>query len=110
MAASPPTLINDVVQAKIDKRPDKNYPNGNMGTAHAEVGVIQQAFDKGMTQGREMTMSVGGKEVCNYCLSDVRVMAEKAGLKSLTIYEETTDNVLFWQQGMKKIENRGPAK
>ena len=105
-----PTLINDVVQAKIDKRPDKNYPNGNMGTAHAEVGVIQQAFDKGMTQGREMTMSVGGKEVCNYCLSDVRVMAEKAGLKSLTIYEETTDNVLFWQQGMKKIENRGPAK
>ena len=105
-----PTLINDVVQAKIDKRPDKNYPNGNMGTAHAEVGVIQQAYDKGMTQGREMAMSVAGKEVCNYCLSDVRVMAEKAGLKSLTIYEESTGNVLFWQQGMKKIENKGPAK
>jgi len=105
-----PTLINDVVQAKIDKRPDKNYPNGNMGTAHAEVGVIQQAFDKGMTQGREMAMSVAGKEVCNYCLSDVKTMAEKAGLKSLTIYEEATGNVLFWQQGMKKIENRGPAK
>ena len=105
-----PTLINDVIQAKIDKRPDKNYPNGNMGTAHAEIGVIQQAFDKGMTQGREMAMSVAGKEVCNYCLSDVRTMAEKAGLKSLTIYEEATGNVLFWQQGMKKIENRGPAK
>lgn len=105
-----PTLINDVVQAKIDKRPDKNYPNGNMGTAHAEVGVIQQAYDKGMTQGREMAMSVAGKEVCNYCLSDVKVMAEKAGLKSLTIYEESTGNVLFWQQGMKKIENKGPAK
>ncbi|CAI1554609.1 hemagglutinin repeat-containing protein [Serratia marcescens] len=105
-----PTLINDVIQAKIDKRPDKNYPNGNMGTAHAEIGVIQQAFDKGMTQGREMAMSVAGKEVCNYCLSDVRTMAEKAGLKSLTIYEEATGNVLFWQQGMKKIESRGPAK
>ncbi|WP_182611466.1 VENN motif pre-toxin domain-containing protein, partial [[Pantoea] beijingensis] len=105
-----PTLINDVVQAKIDKRPDRNLPNGNMGTAHAEVGVIQQAYEKGMTQGREMAMSVAGKEVCNYCLSDVRVMAEKAGLKSLTIYEESTGNVLFWQQGMKKIENRGPAK
>ncbi|WP_338554443.1 hemagglutinin repeat-containing protein [Pantoea agglomerans] len=105
-----PTLINDVVQAKIDKRPDRYYPNGNMGTAHAEVGVIQQAFDKGMTQGREMTMSVAGKEVCNYCLSDVRTMAEKAGLKSLTIYEEATGNVLFWQQGMKKIENRGSSK
>lgn len=105
-----PTLINDVVQAKIDKRPEKNYPNGNMGTAHAEIGVIQQAYDKGMTQGREMAMSVAGKEVCNYCLSDVRVMAEKAGLKSLTIYEEATGNALFWQQGMKKIENKGPAK
>ncbi|WP_289781086.1 hemagglutinin repeat-containing protein [Pectobacterium versatile] len=105
-----PTLINDVVQAKIDKRPDKNYPNGNMGTAHAEVGVIQQAYEKGMTKGREMAMSVAGKEVCNYCLTDVRVMAEKAGLKSLTIYEESTHNVLFWQQGMKKIENKGPAK
>ncbi|GKW22386.1 hypothetical protein PEC302107_41150 [Pectobacterium araliae] len=105
-----PTLINDVIQAKIDKRPDKNYPNGNMGTAHAEVGVIQQAYEKGMTKGREMAMSVAGKEVCNYCLTDVRVMAEKAGLKSLTIYEESTHNVLFWQQGMKKIENKGPAK
>ncbi|UXD25896.1 Putative large exoprotein involved in heme utilization or adhesion of ShlA/HecA/FhaA family [Yersinia enterocolitica] len=94
-----PTLINDVVQAKIDKRPDKNYPNGNMGTAHAEVGVIQQAFDKGMTQGREMAMSVAGKEVCNYCLSDVRAMAEKAGLKSLTVYEEATGNVLFGSKG-----------
>lgn len=57
-----------------------------------------------------MAMSVAGKEVCNYCLSDVRTMAEKAELKSLTIYEEATGNVLFWQQGMKKIESRGPAK
>uniref|UniRef100_UPI0036D3DE25 VENN motif pre-toxin domain-containing protein n=1 Tax=Pantoea sp. sgz302252 TaxID=3341827 RepID=UPI0036D3DE25 len=105
-----PTLINEVVQAKIDKRPGKNLPNGNMGTAHAEVGVIQQAYDKGMTQGREMSMSVIGKEVCNYCLTDVRAMAEKSGLKSLTIYEESTGNVLFWQQGMKKIENRGSGK
>ncbi|XKY19560.1 DUF6862 domain-containing protein [Dickeya ananatis] len=105
-----PTLINDVIQVKLNKRPDKKYPNGDMSTAHAEVGVIQQAYEEGMTKGREMTMSVAGKEVCNYCLTDVRVMAERAGLKSLTIYEESTHNILFWQQGMKKIENKGAAK
>lgn len=33
-----PSLISDVVQDKIDKHPDKNYPNGNMVTAHAKVG------------------------------------------------------------------------
>lgn len=29
-----------------------------MGTAHAEVGVIQQAYEKGMTNGKDMLMSV----------------------------------------------------
>lgn len=41
-----PTLINDVVQAKIDKRPGKNLPNGNMGTAHAEVGISNKPMNK----------------------------------------------------------------
>ena len=62
-----PTLINDVVQAKIDKRRDKNFPNGNMGTAHAETGVMQQAYEKGMTNGKDMLMSVSGERVCSYC-------------------------------------------
>jgi filamentous hemagglutinin len=51
-----PTIINDVVQAKIVKEPNKNFPNGNMGTAHAEIGVIQQAYEKGMTNGKDMLM------------------------------------------------------
>lgn len=41
-----PTLINDVVQARIDKRPGKNLPNGNMGTAHAEVGISNKPMNK----------------------------------------------------------------
>jgi len=102
-----PTLINDVVQAKIDKRPDRNLPNGNMGTAHAEVGVIQQAYEKGMTNGKDMLMSVSGEKVCSYCLSDIKTMAEKSGLKSLTLFEEATGRTLYWQIGTKGFRIKG---
>ncbi|WP_420542994.1 hemagglutinin repeat-containing protein [Serratia odorifera] len=98
-----PTIINDVVQAKIVKEPNKNFPNGNMGTAHAEIGVIQQAYEKGMTNGKDMLMSVSGEALCTYCLSDVKTMAAKSGLKSLTIYEEKSGDVLYWEAGMKKF-------
>ena len=77
-----------------------------MATAHAEVGVIQQAFEKGMSQGREMTMSVSKEPVCGYCRGDIAAMADKAGLKSLTIYEEATGSVLYWQPGMKSLKIR----
>jgi len=100
-----PTLINGRIQVKIDKQ-NKPLPNGNMATAHAEVGVIQQAFEKGMSQGREMTMSVSKEPVCGYCRGDIAAMADKAGLKSLTIYEEATGTVLYWQPGMKSIKAR----
>ncbi|QXF32283.1 hypothetical protein CE143_03180 [Photorhabdus luminescens] len=98
---SRPTLINDMVQVKIDKRPDKNYPNGNMATAHAEVGTIQQAYEQGMTQGRNMEMSIRGEKICTYCLSDIKSMAEKSGLKSLTLHEEKTGRTLYWEKGTK---------
>ena len=100
-----PTLIDGRVQVKIEKL-GRDLPNGNMATAHAEVGVIQQAFEKGMTQGREMTMSVSKEPVCGFCRGDVAAMAEKSGLKSLTIYEEATGAVLFWQPGMKSLKMR----
>lgn len=108
--ASRPTLINDAVQVKIDNKPSKNYPNGNMATAHAEVGTIQQAYEQGITQGRDMTMNVTGLGVCDFCKSDIRAMAEKSGLKSLTIHEEKTGHTLFWEQGMKKIVDKGLVK
>ncbi|MFW7208296.1 hypothetical protein ACMGGQ_21340 [Enterobacter sp. BNK-13] len=102
-----PTLINDVVQAKIYKRPDKNLPNGNMGTAHAEVGVIQQAYEKGMTNGKDMLMSLSGEKVCSYCLNDIKIMAERSGLKSLTLFDETTGRTLYWQSGTKGFRVKG---
>jgi filamentous hemagglutinin len=105
--ASRPTLIEDIVQVKIDKRPDKNYPNGNMATAHAEIGAIQQAYEQGMTSGKDMVMTVGRQEICTYCLSDIKVMAERAGLKSLTLFEEKTGRTLYWEVGTKSFQVRG---
>ncbi|WP_063334518.1 cytidine deaminase-like fold-containing protein [Marinomonas sp. TW1] len=107
-----PTLIADDIQIKIDKNPDKPFPNGNMATAHAEVGAIQQAFDAGTTQGKNMTMTVEGMEVCGYCRSDLRKAADKAGLNSLTIYEAKSGKTLTWTRredgSMGKLKETKP--
>ena len=39
----------------------KPFPNGTVADSHAEIGVIQQAYNAGKTQGSEMTMSVLAK-------------------------------------------------
>jgi filamentous hemagglutinin len=44
-----PTLITDKVAAN-EIKDGKSYPNGNMRDAHAEVGVIQQEYDSGLTK------------------------------------------------------------
>jgi hypothetical protein len=101
--AQKPTLIADRIAAKSAAR-GKELPNGNMATAHAEVGSIQQAFDAGVTAGADMQLTVTGQPVCGYCLGDIAAMADKAGLKSLTVYEKATGNTLFWEKGMKSLQ------
>ncbi len=103
---SRPTLINGRIQAKIEKYPGKNLPNGNMASAHAEVGTIQQAYEDGITIGREMILRVSKEPICGYCRGDIAAMADKAGLKSLTIYEENTGKTLYWTPGMKSIKEK----
>ncbi|EOC0074828.1 hemagglutinin repeat-containing protein [Cronobacter turicensis] len=103
---SRPTLINDRIVAKIEKNPGKYLPNGNMASAHAEVGTIQQAFEDGITVGRDMNMKVTKEPVCGYCRGDIAAMADKAGLKSLTVYEESTGKVLYWNPGMKSLKEK----
>lgn len=97
---SRPTLINDRIEAKVEKNPSKYLPNGNMASAHAEVGTIQQAFEDGITVGRDMNMTVTKEPVCGYCRGDIAAMADKAGLKSLTVYEESAGKTLYWNPGM----------
>ena len=103
---SRPTLINDRIEAKVEKNPSKYLPNGNMASAHAEVGTIQQAFENGITVGRDMNMKVTKEPVCGYCRGDITAMADKAGLKSLTIYEESTGKTLYWNPGMKSLKEK----
>ncbi|EKJ5694348.1 hemagglutinin repeat-containing protein [Salmonella enterica] len=103
---SRPTLINDRIEAKIEKNPSKYLPNGNMASAHAEVGTIQQAFEDGITVGRDMNMRVTKEPVCGYCRGDIAAMADKAGLKSLTVYEESTGKTLYWNPGMKSLKEK----
>ncbi|MEX6158381.1 MULTISPECIES: cytidine deaminase-like fold-containing protein [Providencia] len=101
---SRPTLINDRIEAKVEKNPSKYLPNGDMASAHAEIGTIQQAFEDGITVGRDMNMKVTKEPVCGYCRGDIAAMADKAGLKSLTVYEESTGKILYWNPGMKSLK------
>ncbi|NWB31899.1 cytidine deaminase-like fold-containing protein [Pseudomonas gingeri] len=102
-----PTLIADRVATKIEAT-GKPLPNGNMADANAEIGVIQQAYDAGKTQGADMAMNVAGKDVCGFCKGDIAASAEKSGLKYLTV--QAIDDVTGlpktynWVPGMRSIK------
>jgi filamentous hemagglutinin len=53
-----------------------------------------------------MNMKVTKEPVCGYCRGDIAAMADKAGLKSLTVYEENTGKVLYWNPGMKSLKEK----
>ena len=57
-----------------------------MRDAHAEIGAIQQAYEKGVTKGKNMVIHVQGRDVCTHCRQDIASAAEKAGLKSVTVH------------------------
>lgn len=52
-----------------------------MADANAEIGVIQEAYNAGKTQGADMAMSVAGKDVCEFCKDDIAAAAENPDLK-----------------------------
>jgi filamentous hemagglutinin len=81
-----------------------------MANAHAEVEVIQKASDQGLTQGRDMRIVVEGEPVCTYCRSDIRNMADQAGLNRVEVYEAQTGKTLVWERRpdgmMGKVKER----
>lgn len=48
-----------------------------MVDVHAEIDVLQQAYNAAKTQGADMAMSVAGKDVCGFCKGDIEAAAEK---------------------------------
>ncbi|VVN47857.1 hypothetical protein PS655_06019 [Pseudomonas fluorescens] len=101
--ANEPTLISNRVTTKATST-KKVLPNGNMADAHAEIGVIQQAFTAGKTVGASMELRVSGKAVCGFCRGDIAAMANESGLSSLTIKELATGKTLYWRPGMKSVK------
>ncbi|MCP1443229.1 filamentous hemagglutinin [Pseudomonas sp. GGS8] len=105
-----PSLITDRIADKAATNPGKRYPNGNMKDAHAEIGVIQQAYSSGKTAGADMSMTVAGKDVCGFCKGDIAAAAEKAELKSLTVRAIDDKTGLpknyYWESGMKSIKEK----
>ncbi|MBX8610463.1 DUF637 domain-containing protein, partial [Pseudomonas cichorii] len=104
------SLIADRIADKAATNPGKLYPNGNMKDAHAEIGVIQQAYSSGKTIGADMSLTVAGKDVCGFCKGDIAAAAEKAELKSLTVSAIDDKTGLpksyYWESGMKSIKER----
>jgi filamentous hemagglutinin len=105
-----PSLITDRIADKAATNPGKLYPNGNMKDAHAEIGVIQQAYSSGKTAGADMSMTVAGKDVCGFCKGDIAAAAERAELKSLTVRAIDDKTGLpksyYWESGMKSIKEK----
>lgn len=81
----------------------KHYPNGNMADAHAEIATIQQAYDRGLTKGEDMTITMNPGRLCDYCFSDAVAMAKACELRSLTIHESLTGDTFYWEEGMTKF-------
>lgn len=104
-----PTLIAESVASKPPMKDGSPRPNGNMAEAHAEIGAIQQAYERGVTQGKDMVIYVQGKDVCGHCRQDIALAAEKAGLKSITVHAvDKKDNPVIydWKPTMKSIKLR----
>ncbi|MBO0862151.1 MAG: PAAR domain-containing protein [Chloracidobacterium sp.] len=92
-------------EAKSLAKGKSPFPNKTMADAHAEVAVIHQAMKAGSTKGQDMTIRVmGDKEVCNFCKSDLKSMAEEAGLRSLRVEDMKGMKVMIWRQGAKNWE------
>lgn len=86
-----PTLISDLIL------PGK--PNSTMQNAHAEIGLIQQAFDAGLTQGQSMTIIVRGQAVCSFCRSILHSAADRSGLNRLQVVDTVDRKVYEWIRG-----------
>lgn len=113
---SDPNKLTLIAENVANKKPQKNgspYPNANMRDAHAEVGAIQQAYEKGVTKGKNMVIHVQGRDVCTHCRQDIASAAEKAGLKSVTVHAVDDKNKLktyTWIQGQTSIKENKNGK
>jgi|GEM_PF-4423857 len=85
------------------KRNSTRDINSDLYTADAEIRSLQsmhERFPNGELNGKNVRMSVSGKEVCRDCLQDIPAAADALGLNSIMIYEELSGSWLYWHKGM----------
>ncbi|WP_430258946.1 cytidine deaminase-like fold-containing protein [Providencia sp. Me31A] len=70
----------------------------------ALINTGKGGFD--ITVSRDMNMKVTKEPVSGYCRVDIAAMVDKAGLKSLTIYKESTGKTLYWNLGMESLKEK----
>ncbi|CAK7065987.1 MAG: hypothetical protein DELT_03119 [Desulfovibrio sp.] len=105
-----PTLINgeavETGKARYGKR-DK-YPNDMVANAHAEIAFMQHAYESGLIKaGDSITLPVTGKAVCRNCQRHLPLMAQKTGVRFMTVIDRKEGIIYYWKPGMTDLEELG---
>jgi hypothetical protein len=82
-------------------------PNRKKWTMHAEIDAMTQAYDTGVKGGHGVLKIDGPLNMCPYCKGDVKTMARKLNLDSLTIIDADGTKYFFDKKGLNKIKDGG---
>ncbi|QXA12908.1 DUF637 domain-containing protein [Acinetobacter pittii] len=89
---------------------DPSNPNLTMKNAHAEIALIQRAYDAGLTKGETMQVLVRGKEVCDHCGQVMKTMYERSGLAKLIIHDTTSGSTTTYYKVIDAKTNIATTK
>ena len=65
---------------------------------------MQNAYDAGLIKpGASITIPVVGQKVCKHCLWQLPLIAEKTGLKFMTVIDKTDNVIYYWRPGLDKL-------
>ncbi|WDW04063.1 hemagglutinin repeat-containing protein [Stenotrophomonas maltophilia] len=95
--ADHPTLVADLLPP--------GAPNSSMKSAHAEIAVIQRAYEQGLTNAQKMLIVVRGGGVCSYCQRSDNLIAaaQRSGLSKLEIIDVERNTKMVWNRGEKSF-------
>ncbi|UBB21359.1 hemagglutinin repeat-containing protein [Stenotrophomonas maltophilia] len=95
--ADHPTLVADLLPP--------GAPNSSMKSAHAEIAVIQRAYEQGLTNAQKMLIVVRGEGVCSYCQRSDNLIAaaQRSGLSKLEIIDVERNTKMVWNRGEKSF-------
>ena len=97
-----PTLITEDLKAKYPGK--ASFPSDTLANSHAEIAFMQNAYDAGLIRpGASITIPVVGRQVCPHCLWQLPLMAEKMGVKFMTVIDNAAGKIYYWHPGLKDL-------